>query len=194
MRDTVMQGESLRNARFSCMLSGMATPTTPGEILAGNIAAARVRRRLQQSELADRMRALGWKWVRQTVGEVESNRRRLTAEELYGLAEALEVSIPQLMTPPDPDGEVRLPGGISIGAVSVERLAGRGVNDRSILWDGTNVAAVAGRDRLPGVDPFDKELLAQPDFTEGPDKWHPGPSTQSHPDHGTGPERPEPAS
>ena len=63
------------------MLVGMATPTTPTAILAGNIAAARVRRRLQQSDLADRMRALGWKWVRQTVGEVENNNRRLTAED-----------------------------------------------------------------------------------------------------------------
>ena len=33
-------------------------------------------------DLADRMRALGWKWVRQTVGEVENNRRRLTPEEI----------------------------------------------------------------------------------------------------------------
>jgi transcriptional regulator with XRE-family HTH domain len=165
------------------MLSGMAAPTTPGAILAGNIAAARVRRRLQQSDLADRMRALGWKWVRQTVGEVENNRRRPSAEELYGLAEALDVSIPELMAPSDSDGEVRLPGGIVIGAVSVQRLAGRGVNDRSILWDGNAVAAAAVRGRLPGADPFDRELLAQPDWTEVPDKWHPGP--ESHDDHGT---------
>jgi transcriptional regulator with XRE-family HTH domain len=124
------------------MLVGMATPTTPGAILAGNIAAARVRRRLQQSDLADRMRALGWKWVRQTVGEVEGNNRRLTAAELYGLAVALEVSIPQLMAPSDPDGAVVFPNGHAIHSFSVERLAGRGRNDHAVQWpDGGNSPA-----------------------------------------------------
>ena len=140
------------------MLDGMAKRTTLGAILAGNVAAARVRRRLQQQDLADRMRALGWKWVRQTVGEVENNRRRLSAEEIYGLAEALEVSIPVLMTPSDPDGFVVFPNGKYIHNISLERLAGRGVNDHAVQWqdDGTPMfAAYLGR---PVDDPFGPEM------------------------------------
>jgi len=101
------------------MLDGMAEPATPGAILARNIAAARVRLRLQQSDLADRMRDLGWKWVRQTVGEVENDRRRLTAEEVLGLAIALETTVARLMSPLWEDEWVLLPAGMSlrVGAV-----------------------------------------------------------------------------
>jgi len=101
------------------MLSGMASPTTLGAILARNIAAARAGRGLQQSDLADRMRALGWKWVRQTVGEIENNRRRLTAEEVLGLAICLETTMLRLLTPLWTEEEVELPGGISLPQASV---------------------------------------------------------------------------
>jgi 8-oxo-dGTP diphosphatase len=101
------------------MLYRMATPKTPEAILAGNIAAARARRRLDQQDLADRMRALGWKWVRQTVGEVENNRRRLTAGEILGLAICLETTVPRLMAPLMEDEWIGLPNGMSlrVGAV-----------------------------------------------------------------------------
>ena len=142
------------------MLVGMATPTTPTTILAGNIAAARVRRRLQQSDLADRMRALGWKWVRQTVGEVENNNRRLTAEEIFGLAIALEVTIPQLMAPSDPDGIVEFPNGKFIHSSSFERLAGRGLNDHAVQWpDGGNSPMFLAYTARPTRDPFDRGLF-----------------------------------
>jgi 8-oxo-dGTP diphosphatase len=101
------------------MLNRMATPTTPEAVLAGNIAAARARRRLDQQDLADRMRALGWKWVRQTVGQVENNGRRLTAGEILGLAICLETTVPRLLAPLREDEWVELPNGmsLSVGAV-----------------------------------------------------------------------------
>lgn len=124
------------------------------------IAAARVRRRLQQSDLADRMRALGWKWVRQTVGEVENSNRRLTAEEIFGLAIALEVTIPQLMAPSDPDGIVEFPNGQAIHSSSFERLAGRGVNDHAVQWpDGGNSPVFLRYTARPTHDPFDRDFF-----------------------------------
>lgn len=154
-----------------------------GQVIGRNVSAARGRLQMPQSALAERMRALGFPWKQQTVAVVEKDKRRATAEEILGLALALETTVARLMGADEEESQVKLPGGQVLGAVTVERLAGRGVNDRSILWEGTDVAMVAVRRRLPGVDPFNRELLAQPDFT-----------TESHPDHGTGPERPEPAS
>jgi len=69
---------------------------------------------------------------------------------------------------------IDLPGGHQIGAISVERLAGRAVKDGAITWAGSNGATVTGLRRLPGVDPFDREWLSQPHWTETPDKRHPG--------------------
>lgn len=113
----------------------MATPTTPGEILAGNIAAARRRRRLQQSDLAERMRELGWRWVRQTVGEIENNRRRVITDELVGLSYALETEVGNLLLPAP--GDVRLAalpaGQLVIMPLQHEMPGGMG---GSVLWDG----------------------------------------------------------
>jgi 8-oxo-dGTP diphosphatase len=139
----------------------MPVPTTPGEILAGNIAAARGRRRLQQSDLADRMRALGWKWVRQTVGEIENNRRRVSTDELIGLSYALETEVGNLLLPAP--GEVRLAalpaGQLVILPLQHEMPDGMG---GSVLWDGnrpkfsapqTTAAQRAAVTRLPPPAP-----------------------------------------
>jgi hypothetical protein len=139
-----------------------------GQVLGRNVSAARGRMQLPQSALAGRMRDLGFPWKQQTVAVVEKGRRRATAEEILGLALALDTTIARLMSASEEESEVKLPAGQVIGAVTVERLAGRGVNDRSILWDGTNVALVATRMRMPGVDSFDRKLLAQPDWADEP--------------------------
>jgi len=115
------------------MLDSVTTPTTLGEILARNIAAERNRRDLQQQDLADRMRDLGWKWVRQTVGEVENNRRRLTAEEVLALSIALETSIPALLPPVDGDTVVVLPSGAELSGTAVQMLA-RGLAKIGVTW------------------------------------------------------------
>jgi transcriptional regulator with XRE-family HTH domain len=93
-----------------------------GDVLARNVRAARAARQIGQQELAARMRALGYSaWLHQTVGNVERGKRRLVAEELLGLALALETTVNNLMLP-DPDDEpVALPSGDEIPATSVIR-------------------------------------------------------------------------
>jgi len=106
-----------------------------GGVVAANIRAARSRKGLTQDALAARMRHLGFTaWLRQTVPSVEKGRRRVTADEILGLALALETTIPALMGATDMDDDVEIPNGQRIGAASVERLAGRGTNDRAVAW------------------------------------------------------------
>ena len=82
------------------------------DVLAKNIRAARARRGIEQEPLAARMRALGFSaWRRQTVAGVEKNTRRLTAEEVLGLALALETSFIRLLEPDPDDGLIVLPSG-----------------------------------------------------------------------------------
>jgi 8-oxo-dGTP pyrophosphatase MutT (NUDIX family)/transcriptional regulator with XRE-family HTH domain len=158
------------------------SPTTYGEVLARNIRAARSRADLSQQDLAARMQRLGYSaWLYQTVGNVERGKRRVTAEEILALALALGTTISALMSASDQDGAIELPGGQALGAVSVERLAGRGINDLAIAWRGTLGPSVTGFRRLPGVDPFDREQFRQPTFAEKPDKWHPGPGAEQQP-------------
>ena len=95
-------------------MSGMTETTTPENVLARNIAAVRVRRGMQQQDLADRMRVLGWGWVRQTVGVAERGQRRLSTEELLGMAVALETTVTRLLTPSPEDGAVELPSGLAL--------------------------------------------------------------------------------
>jgi len=108
-------------------------------MLAGNIAAARARNRLQQSDLADRMRTLGFRWVRQTVGEVEKGRRRVDIGELYGIALALDLPIATLVLPWADEGEptVRLPSGLVLEFSLQFKI--RSVPWAPILWDGNTL-------------------------------------------------------
>lgn len=124
-----------------------------GEVVAENVISARGR--LKQGDVADRMRALGFKWVRQTVSEVEAGRRRVSAEELLALALCLDTTVPALLGPGGRHDEIRLQSA-QIGAVSIERLAGRGVNDRAVKWDGNAIETLTVFRRLPGIDPFDR--------------------------------------
>ena len=74
-------------------------PTTPGLVLAANIRRGRGARALGQSDVAERMVALGFSWVRQTVSEIERGRRAVTVPELVGLAMALSTSVVALLNP-----------------------------------------------------------------------------------------------
>jgi 8-oxo-dGTP diphosphatase len=109
--------------------------STYSETLAGNVAASRVRRRLNQANLAARMQALGYRWVRQTVSEVEAGRRRLNAEEVLGLSFALETSMAALYAPAFEDRAVDLPSGAVVSVATVRRSAS-GYYDGSVLWRG----------------------------------------------------------
>jgi transcriptional regulator with XRE-family HTH domain len=78
------------------------------DALAANIRSMRARKRLQQADVSDRVSALGYKWTRQTVSEIERCERRLLAEEVYALALVLETTIGSLMDMP---GDVLFPNG-----------------------------------------------------------------------------------
>ena len=127
-------------------------PTSYSNVLARNLRAARSRIGLGQESVAERMRALGYEaWLRQTVGATERGRRRPTAEEILGLALALETTIARTDGRSDQDDKMELPAEVhTIGAVSVERLAGRGVNDRSVTWRDPRWRRTARY--LPGVE------------------------------------------
>jgi transcriptional regulator with XRE-family HTH domain len=110
---------------------------TYGDVLARNIRAARSRLGINQESVAARMRSLGYAaWLQQTAANVEKNRRRVTAEEIHGLARALETSIASLMRPADDDKTVAFPSGAAIPAASVAESAGRGANDGAVAWAG----------------------------------------------------------
>lgn len=123
---------------------GVAVPYT--DVLAKNVRAARARRGLDQEPLAARMRALGFPaWRRQTVANVEKNTRRLTAEEVVGLALALETSFMSLVEPVREDGPVGLPSGAEMPFLTAHGL----------FWGGTQFTVTWDDDvpRFPDADP-----------------------------------------
>jgi hypothetical protein len=74
--------------------------------LAANLRAERARAAMDQEELADAMRSLGFSsWKRQTVGQCEQARRRILAAEVFGLAMALQVKPGKLMGLPGLPGD-----------------------------------------------------------------------------------------
>jgi transcriptional regulator with XRE-family HTH domain len=83
-------------------------------MIARNVKAERVRRGLTQEQLAARMSELGYRWHQQTAGQVEHCTRRLTAEEVLGLAVALAVPVDRLLYPPEGAPGVVLPGGRAV--------------------------------------------------------------------------------
>jgi transcriptional regulator with XRE-family HTH domain len=114
------------------------TASAYGEILARNVKAARTGAGLDQNELAERMRSLGFsEWRFQTVGNVERGKRRLAAEELLGLALALETTIQHLVDPsegrPGREGFVELPSGETVSSDFVTSLV-YGMNAGAVEW------------------------------------------------------------
>lgn len=74
-------------------------------------------------------------WTRQTVSKVERGDRRVLADEIPGLAYALQTTISALMAPRDEDKTVEFqPDGESIPIGSVQ-LSARGQIDDSVWWD-----------------------------------------------------------
>jgi transcriptional regulator with XRE-family HTH domain len=111
----------------------MATPYA--EVLAKNVRAARARKGFEQEPVAARMRALGFSaWRRQTVAGVEKNGRRLAADEVLGLAIALETSLTSLLEPARDDGPITLPSGAELPFLTVHELVWGG-NELTVMWD-----------------------------------------------------------
>jgi len=70
---------------------------TVKETVASNIRAYRQLRGLEQSELAQRMRAIGIAWRQATVSEIERKQRNVTVTELLGLAITLNATVEQFV-------------------------------------------------------------------------------------------------
>jgi transcriptional regulator with XRE-family HTH domain len=125
--------------------------------LASNLRAARGAANLSQSDVGERMRALGFTaWLRSTVSLAEQGKRRVTAEELLGLALVLETSMVRLAAPPEERPWIELPVGppaIVHGAVAVK---GTG----EVQWTGNTPKYM----REPGVGSW---MVDAPDEEDG---------------------------
>jgi 8-oxo-dGTP diphosphatase len=107
-------------------------------ILGRNVSGARGRLQASQTAIAERMRSLGFDdWRQQTVAKVEKGNRRLSAEELLGLAEALETTLPALIASVGGELFVEWPSesGRFVPGAEIIHLAGGGKGGtRMIAW------------------------------------------------------------
>jgi transcriptional regulator with XRE-family HTH domain len=73
----------------------------PADVLADNLRAYRLLRRLEQQDVAARLNELGHPWRRVTVSEVERGRRNVSVAELLALVVVLRAPVEQLLDPAD---------------------------------------------------------------------------------------------
>jgi transcriptional regulator with XRE-family HTH domain len=86
------------------------------DALAANIRSMRARKQLDQETVAARMRDLGFAtWTRQTVHATEKPVRRVTAEEIFALAQVLDVPVLGLLEMSS-NGAVHFPSGHDVPA------------------------------------------------------------------------------
>ena len=113
----------------------MSSDWTYAQALAAKIEQARAGLRLSQKALGNRMSALGFGWRQQVVAAVESGERRLLAEELLGLALALETTLQEFLSLSEGDWEkpVTLPSGQTVSSDFVTALA-YGMNGGAVRW------------------------------------------------------------
>lgn len=81
-------------AMIHCM-----TEESISEVVRARVGEIRKLRRLAQKEVAERMADIGFAWHRQTVGQVEAGTRKLTVDEVVGLAAVLGTTVRQLLSP-----------------------------------------------------------------------------------------------
>jgi transcriptional regulator with XRE-family HTH domain len=111
-------------------------PTSYADVVLRNIRAWRARQKLGQADVVERMRALGFtNWHRQTLSRIEQGERRITVEEILGLAYALDVTVRRLLEPQPDDQRIDLPGGKSVEVQSV-RLLVAGTHPHTFVWQG----------------------------------------------------------
>jgi transcriptional regulator with XRE-family HTH domain len=114
----------------------MTETVTYTKALALNIIKARGRiKELTQRGLASRMQALGFDWRQQTVARVELAKRPVAAEEILGLALALETTIQELLSPSETDQEtpVAIPSGETLSSDYVTSLV-YGMKSGAVTW------------------------------------------------------------
>jgi transcriptional regulator with XRE-family HTH domain len=125
------------------------------EILAANIRVARARLDISQASVAKRMTALGYKWTRQTVSEVESNSRRVLAEEAFALGFCLQTPVPFLLLGgPEFDRRATLPAGYVVELPHTIQMAPGAGMPASGFWDG-DVPAITPEESQKAADPND---------------------------------------
>lgn len=136
------------------MPSTVGGPRSFADVLAGNIRGVRALQGLSQDDVAARMVALGYDWHRATVSAVERGTRRVTAEELLGLALVFEMTIPALIGVQPGNARPVQVGDLVLPAKAVNDLT----SDKSVhgypiaVWDETGVAQLGSLYR--GNDPF----------------------------------------
>jgi transcriptional regulator with XRE-family HTH domain len=112
-------------------------------VIVQNLRAVRVRKGLEQRDLVERMRDLGFtNWHRQTLSRIEQGHRNLLPGELLGLVVALETSWGNLLFPAA--GEMRivgLPNGHPV-ILPLQHEMPEGLAE-PVWWDG-NEAKFAG--------------------------------------------------
>jgi transcriptional regulator with XRE-family HTH domain len=123
------------------------------EILAANVRAARARLHISQARLAKRMTALGYKWTRQTVSEVEANDRRLLAEEAFALGFCLLTPVPfLLLSAPEFDRRATLPAGYVVELPHTIQMQPGAAAAGPGFWDGDT----------PAITPEESQKAADP--------------------------------
>ena len=161
----------------------VTTPQPYSKLLARNIATARTRAELRQSDLAERMRALKVPWYPQTVSEAEQGRRAIKAAELLPLAVALETTVWALTSAPPGMAAVTLPSGEVIGAQRITRI------DRSATWEGNQLKVAPLSRQEPLIESLIAERLAEAEVLAAyRDDLRRQAAGDSHDDDKTGPE------
>jgi transcriptional regulator with XRE-family HTH domain len=117
--------------KFALIAQTQIMPDTYADLLAANLRAARGAADLSQADVAERMRALGFRsWLSQTMSASERGKRRVTAEEILGLCAALECPPAGLLLPRlGGSQDIALPGG------QLVRLLGRDASEITFLTD-----------------------------------------------------------
>jgi transcriptional regulator with XRE-family HTH domain len=135
------------------MLRAVTQPAY-SEILAANVRAARARLHISQASVARRMTALGYRWTRQTVSEVEANDRRLLAEEAFALGFCLQTPVPfLLLSAPEFDRRAMLPAGYVVELPHTIQMQPGAGSSVSSFWDGDT----------PAITPEESQKAAGPD-------------------------------
>jgi transcriptional regulator with XRE-family HTH domain len=133
------------------------------DVLAENIRAFRLLRRLEQAQVAERMNYLGQQWTRQTISDIERARRNVSAEELIGFALVLGASIEQLLDPRGPERRgtrrLALGRGDHLGTVAPQHVTALICSHKTyaeVEWKGAKLVSIdfaEGRPDLTDVGP-----------------------------------------
>jgi transcriptional regulator with XRE-family HTH domain len=128
------------------------------ELIAENLRNLRDDARWTQGQLANAMTRVGFDWKRITVAEVEGGTRRVSLEELCGLAALFAVPVLSMLLPAtDESGWVEINDSIDVRPQILRELVlgrGGGVGEGGTRWraPATILLNLASDDRRPATD------------------------------------------